>query len=200
MFDVPVLSVGFRHQAATAFRLSFAPLGITRHAASKRPDNALKVRTFRPPATLQRARFMRWLTSTLLADDAGSPGLEAAHAAPVPAEEPEFTLKNRGRRFRRRLVAEVAYRRPCRRRASRGAVVPIGRDGRQLRRDVRRRERSRPPARRAGAFRETSSCRARRRRPVSGRTFRATSAASSAVVFPVSGQNSTFSGECRPRH
>ena len=58
------------------------------------------------------------------------------------------------------------------------AVVPVGCDGRQLRRDVRRRERSRLPARRAGTSRETSSCRARRRRPASGRTFRATSAAS----------------------
>ena len=66
-----------------------------------------------------------------------------------------------------------------------GAVVPVGRDGRQLRRDVRRHERSRLPARRAS--RETSSCRVRRRRPASGRTFRATSAARSAVVFPVSG-------------
>ena len=59
---------------------------------------------------LQRARFMRWLTSALLADDAGTaaPGLEArvAHAAPVFAEE--FALNDRDRRFRRRPVAEIA--------------------------------------------------------------------------------------------
>ena len=96
-----------------------------------------------------------------------------------------LALKNR--RFRRRLVAEIVPTLSTPRVAQGGTVVPVGRDGRQLRRDVRRHERSRPPARRAS--RETSSCRARRRRPASGRTFRtwATSAASSAVVFPVSG-------------
>ena len=64
-----------RRQAAFSAVVRAARSG--RHAA--RPDIALKARTFRPPSTLQRARFMRWLTSTLLADDAGAavPGLEA---------------------------------------------------------------------------------------------------------------------------
>ena len=56
---------------------------------------------------------MRWLTSTLFAasttPERVTSDLEArvAHAAPVPAEEPELALKNRDRRFRRRPVAEV---------------------------------------------------------------------------------------------
>ena len=71
------LVADFRRQAAFSAVVRAARSG--RHAVSKRPDNALKVRTFRPPSTLQRARFMRWLTSTLLADDAGAVvlGLEA---------------------------------------------------------------------------------------------------------------------------
>ena len=45
-----------------------------RRAASRRPDIALKARSFWPPAALKRARFMRWLTGALLADDAGACG------------------------------------------------------------------------------------------------------------------------------
>ena len=69
---------------------------------------------------LQRARFMRWLTRTLLADDAGTAAvdLEARVAHAVLAEKPEFAPENL--RFRRRLVAEIA--RPCRRRRRRRAA------------------------------------------------------------------------------
>ena len=57
---------------------------------------------------LQRTRFMRWLTRTLLADDAGTAAvdLEARVAHAVLAEKPEFAPENL--RFRRRLVAEIA--------------------------------------------------------------------------------------------
>ena len=58
------------------------------------------------------ARFMRWSTSTLFAASTTPEtlGLEArvAHAAPVPAEEPELALDNLELRFCRRLVAEIA--------------------------------------------------------------------------------------------
>ena len=168
------------------------------------PGRARWVAAAGPLATMLPRRAFRecrplsgnccWLTSTLLADDGGAvaPGLEAriAHAAPVPAEEPEFTLKNRGRRFRHRLVTEVAYRRPCRRRRRRRAarsyqsVATVGNFA-EMFAGVKEVDRllvgpepfeKRPVV---GAAAATSFR--------SGRTFRATSAASSAVVFPVSG-------------
>ena len=79
LFHTPVLFVGTGFPPSGGIQAVVRAACSGRHAASKRPDNALKVRTFWPPSTLQRARFMRWLTSTLFADDAGAavPGLEA---------------------------------------------------------------------------------------------------------------------------
>ena len=65
---------------------------------------------------LQRmpARFMRWLTSTLLAasttPDRITPQARVTHAAPVLPEKPEFAFEILERRRCRRLVAKMADR------------------------------------------------------------------------------------------
>ena len=135
---------------------------------------------------------MRWLTSTLLAasttPDRVAVGLEAAHAVPVLAEK--LAPENLERRFRRRLVAEIAR-------------ITLSTPSASSRRTARYFSyqllatvgdlvemfacKNRPPARPAVARRETSSCRARRRqrRPPSGRAVPWWATSSASCAFSV---------------
>ena len=177
---------------------------VARHAASKRPDIVLKARTFRPPSTLQRARFMHWLTSTLLADDAGAavPGLEArvAPAAPVPAEElraqePRSPFSSSPCREDNVLPTLST---PCV--AQGGAVIPVGRDrtlGNLAEMCMREVDCLLVglPEKRPVVGRGVGD---QRRAALSGHGRPWRRAAPSSFRF--SAKNSMFSSECRPRH